>query len=184
MDSKRVLLRDKYFVPFLTREEIARDVRAVAARLSADLPTMERPFALGVLNGSFVFAADLLRELDAEMPIHFVKYASYAGTESTGEVRQMLGLAVDVRGRDVIVVEDIVDTGLTMRSMIEYLKGMGAKSVRVATMFCKPEVFQGAFRLDYVGREIPNRFVVGYGLDYDEMGRALPDLYVLEEGQD
>ncbi len=158
-----------------------QDVRAVAARLTADLPGMERPFALGVLNGSFVFAADLLRELDAELPIHFVKYASYAGTESTGEVRQMLGLAVDVRDRDVLVIEDIVDTGLTMKSMIGYLEGLGARSVKVVTMFCKPEVFQGAFPLDYVGREIPNRFVVGYGLDYDEMGRALPDLYILDE---
>ncbi len=181
MQKKRVLLRDKYFVPYRNREVLKQDVQSVAEKLNRDLPNMERPIALGVLNGAYVFAADLLRELRYDLNIEFVRYASYAGTSTTGNVRQLMGLTQDIKERDVLVVEDIVDSGLTMRSMIDYLLGQGAKSVKVVTMFYKPEAFQGGFEVDYVAHALPNLFVVGYGLDYDGMGRALPDLFILDE---
>lgn len=181
MQKNRVLLRDKYFVPYRTREVLSEDVRTLAARLNRDLPGMKCPVALGVLNGAYVFAADLLRELDYDLNIEFVRYASYSGTSTSGTVREVFGMSTDITGRDVLVIEDIVDSGLTMQSMIGNLMEKGANSVKVVTMFFKPEAFKGNFDVEYVAHSIPNLFVVGYGLDYDGMGRALPDLFILDE---
>lgn len=179
--QREIRVGDRRFRLYRDRELLLGDVAVVAERLAPSLRSLVDPLALCILNGSFIFAADLLRMLPLEIAVTFVRYVSYDGTESTGAPRELLGLNERVAGRDVIVIEDIVDTGLTMQSLLAHLRALGAASVRVVTMFMKPEAFRGDFSVDYVCCELPNRFVVGYGLDYNGRGRNLPDLYILEE---
>lgn len=172
---------DKRFRPYRDRVLLRGDVAVLAERLARDLEHVVDPLALCILNGSFIFAADLLRMLPLEIAVTFVRYASYRGMSSTGQPRELLGLNERIEGRDIVIVEDIVDTGSTMAALLEHVRSLGAASIRVVTMFVKPEAFQGDFKIDYVGCELPNRFVVGYGLDYDGRGRNLPDLYIVDE---
>lgn len=172
-----VTLHDKSFRLYHPAAAIAAAVSAVAARLNADY-VARRPLLVAVLNGSFIFAADLVRQLSIEgVEISFVKLASYEGTETTGEVRQILGLSEEVRGRHVVVIEDIVDTGHTAGGLVQSLRAQGAASVEVACLLLKPASVRVPLAVRYAGLEIPNDFVVGYGLDYDGLGRHLPDLY-------
>ena len=175
--TSTVTLHDKKFGLYRSAAAIAEAVKEVAGRLNADYAT-RRPLLVAVLNGSFIFAADLVRLLTLEgVEISFVKLASYEGTTSTGAVSQLVGLREEVRGRHVVVIEDIVDTGHTAAGLIRTLEGQGAASVEVACLLLKPAAVQVELTVRYAGLEIPNDFVVGYGLDYDGHGRHLPDLY-------
>ena len=172
-----VRLHDKDFLLYQPASAIAAAVRAVAARLNADYAG-RRPLLVAVLNGSFMFAADLVRELTVDgLEISFVKLTSYEGTESTGAIKQLIGLREEVRDRHVIVIEDIVDTGHTAAGLVRRLAEQGAASVELACLLLKPASVRVPLTVRYAGLEIPNDFVVGYGLDYDGLGRHLPDLY-------
>ncbi len=140
----------------------------------------KKPLLLAVLNGSFVFAADLMREITIPAEISFIRLASYHGTQSSGRIQEVVGLYEDITNRHVIIVEDIVDTGRTMEHLLNTLAGQGASSVEVATLLHKPEATETPISLKYVGFSIPQKFVVGYGLDYDGLGRNLPELYCLQ----
>lgn len=183
MDS--IQIKDKRFVPFLPEERILREVGRVAREISRDLEG-RNPLLVTVLNGAFMFAADLMRRLTIPCEVSFVKLASYAGTSSTGRVRELVGLNADLTGRTVVVVEDIVDTGLTMRHLLATLRAQGPVDVRVATLLLKPDKLQVPLDIDYVAMRIPNDFIVGYGLDYDGLGRNYKDIYTLapETGDD
>ncbi len=172
-----VRLHDKDFRLYHPAAAIAAAVQAVAARLNAEYAG-RRPLLVAVLNGSFMFAADLVRELTLDgLEISFVKLASYEGTESTGAVKQLIGLREELTGRHVIIIEDIVDTGHTAAGLVRTLQDQGAASVEIACLLLKPASVRVPLVVRYAGLEIPNDFVVGYGLDYDGHGRHLPDLY-------
>ena len=169
-------LHGKKFVTSIPREEIEREVKRVANEINNDYQG-KRPILLGVLNGAFMFAADLMRNLDIECEISFVKMSSYQGTTTTGEVREVIGLNNSIEGRDIIVIEDIVDTGLTMQRMLELLKKHNPASINIASLFLKPARLKVPVEVKYSAFTIPDRFIVGYGLDYDGLGRNLPDIY-------
>ena len=173
-----IQIKDKRFTTFIPEERILREVERVASEINRDLEGTN-PLFLSVLNGSFMFAADLMRNLTIPSEISFVKLASYAGTSSTGKVKELVGLNDDIEGRTVVIVEDIVDTGLTMKRLIETLKGRGPKDIRVATLLVKPDKLEVELNLDYVAMKIPNDFIVGYGLDYDGLGRNYRDIYTV-----
>lgn len=175
-----IKIYDKTFKVSISAEDIKKRVKELGARINKEMEG-KNPLFLAVLNGSFVFAADLYREITIPSEITFVKLASYAGTVTTGIVSEVIGLNVDLTGRDVIIVEDIVDTGLTMKQMLETLSLQNPASVKICTLLTKPEKLQVPLTLDYVAFEIPNLFVVGYGLDYDQQGRNLKDIYELAE---
>ena len=179
--KERIILFDKTFKPCIPYSKIEKAIDAVAARINKDYAgCTDIPILLCVLNGSVMFTAELMKRLTFRCELVSMKLTSYEGTNSSGKVRQVMGLTSSVKGRRVIVVEDIVDTGNTIVELKKKLLAKGAKDVRICTMLLKPEVFQGRDKLDYVGAEIPNRFIVGFGLDYDELGRNLKDIYVLE----
>lgn len=173
-----VTVKDKRFRLSISADELHRAIGQVAAAITADYAG-RRPLFLAVLNGSFMFAADLLRLVPLPCEIAFVKLSSYAGTHTTGHVRQLIGLDRDIGGRDVIVVEDIVDTGLTMQHLLGRLQAMRPKSVSVCTLLLKPGKLQVPLDVRYAALQIPNDFIVGYGLDYDGLGRNLPQIYTL-----
>jgi hypoxanthine phosphoribosyltransferase len=173
-----VTLKDKLFKPYISSEEILKAVKKVADKINSDLAG-ESPVFLAVLNGSFMFASDLMKEIRVDCEISFVKLASYHGTTSSGTVSELIGLSQELSGRTVVIVEDIVDTGNTLEKLEEILKAKKVKSMKVAAAFFKPSAYTKTIKVDYVGLEIPNDFVVGYGLDYDGLGRNLKDVYVL-----
>lgn len=174
-----IKIYDSTFRVSISEDEIKKRVKELGKQISKDMEG-KNPLFLAILNGSFIFAADLYREITVPSEITFVKLASYAGTVTTGEVSEVIGLNVDLTGRHVIIVEDIVDTGLTMRQMLEILKIQNPASVKICSLLLKPEKLQVPITLDYVAFEIPNLFVVGYGLDYNQQGRNLKDIYELE----
>lgn len=177
----RIKIHDKEFEVSIPREDILKEVKRVADEINRDYAG-KRPILLGVLNGCFMFAADLMRHLTIECEISFVKLSSYQGTTTTGVIREVLGLTESITGRDVIVVEDIVDTGYTMQRMIESLGTREPASVQIASLFLKPARMKVPVDVKYSAFTIPDRFIVGYGLDYDGLGRNLPDVYdVVEE---
>ena len=175
-----VKIKDKSFRVSIPEAEIKERVKALAEQMSKDLEGKD-PLFLGVLNGSFIFAADLMREMTIPCEISFVKLASYQGTTSTGKVREVLGINEDLSGRTVVIVEDIVESGRTMRQMIESLGTRNPESVRICTLFFKPEKLKEDLNLDYVAFSIPDDFILGYGLDYDGLGRELKDVYSIVE---
>lgn len=174
----RVTIKDKTFETSMSETEIKARVKELAQQISKDMEG-KNPLFLGVLNGAFVFAADLMREMTIPCEISFVKLASYQGTMSTGTIKEIMGINEDISGRTVIILEDIVETGLTIKQMIESLGTRGPASVSVCTLFFKPEKLSVDLNLDYVAFRIPNDFILGYGLDYDQQGRGLKDLYTL-----
>lgn len=178
MDTIRI--KDKTFRVSLTETDIKERVREVARQMSSELEG-KNPLLLAVLNGAFVFAADLMREMTIPCEISFVKLASYQGTTSTGKVHEVIGINEDLAGRTVVIVEDIVESGHTMKRMIEQLGTRNPESVSICTLFFKPERLQEQLTIDYVAFTIPNDFIVGYGLDYDQQGRGLKDLYTLKQ---
>ncbi len=173
---KEVTLHDKSFRIDIPGENILKEVKRVATEINHDLRG-QKPLFLVVLNGAFMFAADLMKNIDLDCEISFVKLASYSGTQTTENVKELIGLNEEIEDRIVVVVEDIVDTGITMEGIIKDLMTRKAKEVKVATLLFKPQAFEKDFKLDYVGMEIPNDFIVGYGLDYDGLGRNLKDIY-------
>lgn len=175
-----IQIKDKRFRVSIPEAEIKSRVKAVAQLISKDMAG-KNPLFLGVLNGSFIFAADLLREVDLPCEISFVKLASYQGTSSTGEIREVIGLNIDITGRPVIIVEDIVDTGLTMAHMLETLQSHNPASIDICTLLFKPTKLQVSLDVRYCCKEIPDDFVVGFGLDYDGFGRNTKDIYTIVE---
>lgn len=175
-----VKIKDKVFETSILEEEIKRRVKAVAEQINKDMAG-KNPLLLAVLNGSFIFAADLMRELTIPCEISFVKLASYQGTTSTGKIKEVIGINEDLTGRTVIIVEDIVESGLTMKRMIESLGTRNPASVHICTLLLKPDRLQVPLDVEYVAFSIPNDFILGYGLDYDQQGRQLKDIYKLKE---
>lgn len=175
-----IRIHDKEFVPSIPAEDILLQVRRVATEINRDYEGQE-PLFLVVLNGSFIFAADLMREITLAADVSFVKLASYQGTASSGTVREVIGLNTDITGRPIIIVEDIVESGLTMAHMIATLKRQNPKSIDICTLLLKPEKLEVQLDIKYVAMEIPNDFIVGYGLDYNEHGRNLKDIYTIKE---
>ena len=175
-----VKIKDKTFKTSIPEEEILKKVKAVADKINADMAD-KNPLLLAVLNGSFVFAADLMRMINIPCEISFVKLASYQGTTSTGTVKEVIGINEDISGRTVIIVEDIVESGLTMKRMIESLGTRNPESIHICTLLLKPERLKVPLDIEYVAMEIPNDFILGYGLDYDQQGRNLRDIYTLVE---
>ena len=180
MDNKIKLL-DKTFKPYISNERIMQAIDEVAAKINDDFRGCEDvPIILCVLNGSIPFTGELLTRLQFNCNLVSIKMSSYQGTKSTGTVLTMLGLTADVAGRRVIICEDIVDTGNTVVALKELLTDKGAADVKICTMLLKPDVYDKDEKIDYVGMEIPNAFIVGFGLDYDEVGRNLKDIYVID----
>lgn len=177
-----IKLHDKVFRPFISNEEIEHVIDEVAAKINSDFAgTDEVPIFLCVLNGAIMFTAGIMKRVNFDAELVSIKMSSYTGTTSSGTVLVPLGLTGDVSGRTVIIIEDIVDTGNTVVALKQLLLSKGAKDVRICTMLTKPDVYCKDEKLDYVGMEIPNAFIVGYGLDYDELGRNLPDIYIIEQ---
>lgn len=176
--SQNITIHDKSFVPFIDAEGINQRVVALAKQINEDYAG-KNPLILVILNGSFMFAADLFRKLTIETTISFVRLSSYAGTSSTGAVNTLLGIKEPLTGRHVIIVEDIIDTGKTLASFLPVIAQQEPESVEIATFLVKPTALKYPVHARYVAFEIEDRFVVGYGLDYDELGRNLPNLYVL-----
>jgi hypoxanthine phosphoribosyltransferase len=176
-------LHDRNFRVLIPAAEIDAAIDALAARINADYAARaatQPPLFLGVLNGAFMFVAELLRKIEFHSEISFVKLASYVGTGSTGKVSELIGLKNNIEGRDVIILEDIVDTGESMEYLLRSLAGHRPASVEIATLFFKPESFTKDFDVKYRALEIGNEFIVGFGLDYNELGRNLKDIYVVE----
>lgn len=177
--STLITIHDKEFVPFLTSDEISKRIKALAWKINADYAG-KRPLVLGILNGSFIFAADLFRELVVEAEISFIKLASYKGTTTTGNVITAIGLEETLTDRHIIIVEDIIDTGKTLSTFLPQLTRQQPASIKIATFLTKPTALKYDVKADYTAFEIEDKFVVGYGLDYDGLGRNLPDLYILK----
>lgn len=179
----KITLHDKQFRICMTASQIDEAVSAVADKINEDLKGVEAPLFLSVLNGSFMFAADLMRKIRPDSNIAFIKLASYEGTSSTGKVKQLMGLSEDITGRTVIVIEDIVETGNTIAEMHRILKEAGAADIRICTLLFKPKAYRQNIDVNYVALSIPNDFIVGYGLDYNGLGRQYKDIYVLDQEQ-
>lgn len=171
-------IKDKDFVPFIERERIQEAVGQLAERINQDYAG-KTPLLLAVLNGSFIFVADLMRQLHIPVEVSFIRLSSYNRTQSTGRVKELIGLEENIFGRHLLIVEDIVDTGITMRHLLDELQELGPKSLEVATLLHKSEATREKIDLKYVGFVIPKKFVVGYGLDYDGQGRNLNSIYAL-----
>ncbi len=171
-------IKDKNFVSYINEDEIQKKIRGLASTLNKDYKE-STPLFIAILNGSFMFASDLFKELKLNCEISFMKLSSYSEMNSTGNVRELIGLNENVFNRDVIIIEDIVDTGFTMKNILEQFKDRGVKSVEVVSLLIKPEALKNTVNVKYVGFEIPNKFVVGYGLDYDGFGRNTKAIYQL-----
>lgn len=173
-----VQLHDKTFEAFITEKELTFAVTNLAKQIENDFYD-ETPIFIGVLNGAFMFLSDLMKAYKQPCEVSFVKMASYEGTTSTNQVKQLIGLNQSLENRSVIIVEDIVDTGNTIEELKTIIKQQNVKHFKIATLFFKPEAYKKDIKIDYVGIEIPNKFIVGYGLDYDGLGRNLEQVYQL-----
>ncbi len=179
IDNQLVKVHDKSFRLMISSETIAKQVAAMGAQISEDY-CGKKPLLLTILNGAFMFAADLSRAITTDMELTFVKLSSYKGTATTGKVTTVLGLDTDLRGRHIIIIEDIVDTGNTLHNFLKELQKEEPASVEIAACFYKPNALEHPLSIKYLGFEIPNRFIIGYGLDYDGLGRNLGDVYELD----
>lgn len=175
-----IQIKDKRFKTFIPEEQIMKEVARVADEINRDL-SGTNPLFISVLNGLFMFTADLMKHLTMPCEVSFVKLASYEGTSSTGKVKELVGLGDDITGRTVVIVEDIVDTGLTMKQLVETLRARGPKDIKIATLLVKPDKLKVELDINYVAMNIPNDFIVGYGLDYDGLGRNYRDIYTVIE---
>ena len=175
-----VKIKDKTFETSIPEQEIKERVKKLAQQMSKDFEG-KNPLFLAVLNGSFIFAADLMREMTIPCEISFVKLASYQGVTSTGKIKEVIGINEDLAGRTVVIVEDIVESGKTMKRMIETLGTRNPASIHICTLFVKPEKLEVDLDIEYSAFSIPNAFIVGYGLDYDQQGRQLKEIYSLKE---
>jgi hypoxanthine phosphoribosyltransferase len=175
-----VEVKDKKFVPYLSEADLSQRISSMGAKISSDFGD-KTPVLLGVLNGAFMFLSDLAKAIDVPVEIQFVKVASYESTASTGKVKDLIGLNIDLTGREVVIVEDIVDTGLSMKHILNIVGEKNPAKISIATLLLKPEALKEPLDIEYIGFEIPNKFVVGYGLDYDGLGRNLKEIYQLQE---
>jgi hypoxanthine phosphoribosyltransferase len=175
-----VKLKDKHFKRFLPSDDIERAVNFIGDKMNSDFAG-KKPLFISVLNGSFLFAADLMKTLTIDCEITFVKLASYQGTQTTGKVRTLIGFGEEITNRTVVILEDIVDTGNTLEVLVARLKELNPLEIKVAALLYKPEAYTKDIPVDYVGFKVGNDFLVGYGLDYDGLGRNLRDIYKLEE---
>jgi len=171
-----IQILDKTFEPYISSDNIQKYIAKVAEKIDADYRDKD-PLLLGILNGSFMFASDLMKALTIDPEISFIKLASYEGTSSTGKVEELIGINENIEGRHIIIIEDIVDTGNTLEKIIKLLEAKKSASVEIVTLLYKPEAYTKNHDVKYVGTEIPNKFVVGYGLDYDGKGRSLEEIY-------
>jgi hypoxanthine phosphoribosyltransferase len=177
---EKITIKDKQFVKYISSEVIEKAVREVAHKINADYYE-KTPIMLVVLNGAIMFASDLLKNLNIDCEVSCIKVSSYEGMSSTEEVKTLIGLKSDIKGRDIIIVEDIVDTGNTIDALIKLLLPEQPTSIKIATMTYKAEAYKKTHKIDYVALSIPNKFIVGYGLDYDELGRNYKDIYQVTE---
>ncbi|THU33474.1 hypoxanthine phosphoribosyltransferase [Niastella caeni] len=175
-----IRVHDKQFEPYISAAAIADRIKEIAGNLNKDYAG-KKPLFIAILNGSFMFAADLYKELTIDAEVCFIKLASYKGTKSTGHVITAIGLDMDLFGRDVIIVEDIVDTGKTLSEFLPQLRHQQPASLKIVALLHKPEATVFPITIDYLGFSIPNKFVVGYGLDYDGLGRNIPEIFKLIE---
>ncbi len=175
-----MFLNDKEFVPFISAEEIDFAIAQMAEQVAADFGD-EIPVFVGVLNGAFMVVSDFMKHYKGQCEVSFVKFSSYEGTSTTNELKQLIGLNQDLTGRTVIIIEDIVDTGNTVEGLKALFKKQEVKHLKIATLFFKPDAFKKDIKLDYVGIRIPDKFIVGFGLDYDGLGRNLPEVYQLKD---
>jgi len=173
-----IKVHDKEFIPYLTAEEIDEQVTRIAAEINRDYHG-RKPLFIAILNGAFIFAADLFKQIDIEAQIAFIKLASYKGVKSTGNVITAIGLDAELYGRDVIIIEDIVDTGKTLSQFLPQLEHQHPASLKIAALLHKPDAMVHPIKIDYLGFTIPNKFVLGYGLDYDGLGRNIKEIYQL-----
>jgi hypoxanthine phosphoribosyltransferase len=169
---------DKRFARSISAEKIDKAVQKIADRINTDLKG-KNPLFLVILNGAFMFASDLFKKINIDCEVSFVKLSSYVGTQTTNTVRELIGLDRVLVGRTVVVVEDIIDTGITIAHTIPMLKNLEAEDVKIATLLFKPDAFKKDYKIDYVGMKIPNDFIIGYGLDYDGLARNLPEIFTL-----
>lgn len=176
---RTVKIKDKEFELFLMQENIEKAIDKVAEKLNKDLADKD-PLFICVLNGSFMYASELMKRVSIPSEVSFVKMSSYKGISSTGKIKEIYGLEEDVKGRTIVIVEDIVDTGYTMSLMLDQLNCEAPKEILVTTLLLKPDALKHDVKIDYVALEIPNDFIVGYGLDYDGYGRNLPDIYKIK----
>ncbi len=176
---QRVKLHDKEFQVSIPHDEVQKIVKQVADNINNDLSGVEGVVFLSVLNGSFMFTSDLVKNINFNCEVSFVKLSSYQGTSTTGSVSELIGLSSSLKGKCVVVVEDIVDTGITLEKLYTLIQAHEPARVCIATFFFKPASYSKSIKIDYIGKSIPNDFVVGYGLDYDELGRNLKDVYTL-----
>ncbi len=177
-----IKLHDKHFKPYISEKEISVAVRFLAEKVYEDLKDeKEPPIFVGILNGSFIFMADFVRYYPGNCHVSFVKLASYTGDRSSGEVKQLVGLNEDLEGKTVVILEDIIDTGNTLSEIYNIFRDKNLKQLKIATLFFKPDVFKKELPIDYIGLSIPDKFIVGYGLDYDGLGRQLPNIYQVTE---
>ncbi len=173
---KKIQILDRQFKLSIPESDIKRAVGEIAEKINRDLAGKD-PLMISILNGSFMFSADLLKLIKFPCMISFVKLASYKGVGSSGNVKELIGFDEDIKGRTILLLEDVVDTGITIESSLQQLNSMGAKEVKVATLLFKPDACKKNIQLNYIGMRIPNDFIVGYGLDYNGYGRNLPDIY-------
>ena len=179
-ENKLVRVGDLQFKPYITCDEIQESLKSMAQSINKEYAG-KTPVFLVVLNGAFMFASDLLKYIHIECEVEFVRVSSYHGTETTGNIHQVLGLNIQLNGRDVLVLEDIIDTGITMEHILKDIQSKGASDIRIASLLFKKGKFQKEYPIDYIGFSIPNAFVVGYGLDYNGLGRNLKDIYTIVE---
>lgn len=173
-----IKLHDKHFKPFLSEDEIQAAVKKIALEIAEDYQN-ETPIFVGVLNGAFMFVSDLMKQYPHDCEVTFVKLSSYQGLTSTGIVETLLDVSEDIAGRSVIIIEDIIDTGRTLQQLVHLFSDTNVKEFKIASLFYKSEIYNGEYTIDYVGIEIPSKFIVGYGLDYNELGRNLKEVYQL-----
>ena len=172
-------LHDKQFIPFISEKEIEQAILTLAVQLNKDLKG-KNPLFLGIMNGAFVFAADLIRHFEGNCEVSFLKVSSYRGDQSTGQVIKLAGLQESPENRTVVIIEDIVDTGNTLEYILEELQKHKPAEIKIATLLLKPGTYKKKIPINYVGMEIPDKFIVGYGLDYNGLGRNLKGIYVVE----
>ncbi len=181
--SHIIKIHDQEFETYISYNSIQERTSEIADRINADYAG-KKPLFIGVLNGVFMFAADLLKGITLTTEISFIKLSSYRDTASTGNIQQLIGLKEDITDLDIIILEDIIDTGETISNVVKNLKQLGPRSVEIATLLLKPEIFKKNIPLKYVGFKIPHKFVIGYGLDYNGLGRNLKDIYQIKQPQE
>ena len=175
-----VQLHDKTFKRFISNNEIQSSINKIVEKINEDYSN-KQPVFIGVLNGSFLFCADLIRQFNSTCEVAFIQFASYEGTQSSGKVKELMSLSIDIKNKDVIILEDIVDTGNTLEKLMITLKKHAPSSIKIATLLFKPNAYKKKIPIDYVAIEVGNEFLVGFGLDYDGLGRNLEHIYKIEE---